>query len=221
MRELTNIRSGKLGAVVCLKTRYGQVERQYVKPRNPRTPAQVRIRTIVAQLAAHWRTLTEEQRAAWTRKAKEAHARHRLGQSSHLTGCQFYIKINSARAAVGLSPLVYPPEMPEFGDSPVGELVITNNDGAISLKLEVSGTPGADIVVLGIAPCSAGVSYVWNFVTLGLLPAPTSGWSDITDLYVARFGVPRVGMKVFIRTRQQINGWEELPVQTSAIVPQA
>ena len=43
--------------------------------------------------------------------------------------------------------------------------------------------------------------------------------SDITDLYVGKFGVPRAGSRVFIRTLQQINGWEDLPKQTSAIVP--
>ena len=43
--------------------------------------------------------------------------------------------------------------------------------------------------------------------------------SDITDLYVARFGVPPAGTKVFIRTQQHINGWDDLPKQTSAVVP--
>jgi hypothetical protein len=221
MRELANPQSGKRGTTVSLKTRHGQVQRQYVKPRNPRTPAQMRIRGIIARLAARWRALTEEQRAAWTRSARNARTRRRLGQSTHLTGCQFYIKINSARAAVGLSELTDPPEVPEFDTNPVGDLVIANKDGAISLKLKVTGAPEADIIVLGIAPCSAGISYVWNFVTLGLLPAPSRGLSDITELYVARFGAPPVGMRVFIRTRQQINGWEDNPEQTSAIVPEA
>jgi hypothetical protein len=66
---------------------------------------------------------------------------------------------------------------------------------------------------------SAWVSYAWNFVALGLLPAPVRGLSDITELYVARFGVPKVGTRVFIRTRQQINGWKDAPKQTNAIVP--
>jgi hypothetical protein len=181
----------------------------------------MRIRGIVARFAARWRVLTEAQRSAWTRRARNARTRSRLGRSSHLTGCQFYIKINSARAAVGLSELADPPEVPKFDDNPVGDLVIANKDGAISLKLKVTGAPEADIIVLGISPRSAGVSYAWNFVTLGLLPGPSRGLSDITELYVARFGAPPVGMRVFIRTRQQINGWEDLPEETSAVVPAA
>ena len=219
MRELSNPQSGTLGTTVSLKTRYGQVRRQYVKPRNPRSPAQMRIRSNLGRVAARWRALSDEQRGAWTIAARKARSRRRLGQSGYLTGCQFFIKINCARAAVGLSPLMDPPAAPDFDANPVSGLVITNTDGAIALKLKVSGTPDADIVVLGIGPRSAGVSYAWNFVTLGLLPAPSRGLSDITDLYVARFGVPAAGMRVFIRTRQQINGWEDAPRQFSAVVP--
>ena len=92
MRESTNPQSGILGTTVSMKTRYGQVRRQYVKPKNPRTQAQQRIRSNLGRVSARWRTLTEEQRTAWTLAAKEAHSRRRLGQSSHLTGCQFFTK---------------------------------------------------------------------------------------------------------------------------------
>lgn len=221
MRELTNPQSGKQGVTVSVTTRYGQVRRSRIVPKNPRTPAQVRIRSNLGRISSRWRALTEEQRVAWRAAARKAASRRRLGKSSYLTGSQFFIKINSARAAIGLGLLVDPPEYPGFGANPVGDLVILNNRGEIALKLRVSGTSEAAIIVLGIGPRSAGVSYAWNFVTLGLLPAPTDGFSDITDLYVARFGVPKVGMRVFIRTRQQINGWEDAPKQTFADVPPA
>ena len=39
--ELSSIpKSGRKGSVVYLNTRYGKVVRQYVRPRNPRTPEQ-------------------------------------------------------------------------------------------------------------------------------------------------------------------------------------
>jgi hypothetical protein len=43
--------------------------------------------------------------------------------------------------------------------------------------------------------------------------------SDITDLYVAKYVVPPVGTRVFIRTRQTANGWEDLQKETNAVVP--
>ena len=103
----------------------------------------------------------------------------------------------------------------------VGELTITRTRGTVAFKLAVSGAPAEHTVVYGAAPCSAGKYFVRHFNILGLLPEPVHGMSDITDLYVARYGVPRVGTRVCIRTQQQINGWDHLPKQTSAIVPNA
>ena len=59
-----------------------------------------------------------------------------------------------------------------------------------------------------------------NVAYLGLLPAPQDGLSDITDMYIARYGEPRPGMKVFIVTRQQQDGWEGDDRETNEIVPE-
>jgi len=42
-----------------------------------------------------------------------------------------------------------------------------------------------------------------------------------TTLYTARYGVPLVGKKVYGRVNQFVDGWEDLPVTFSAIVPAA
>jgi hypothetical protein len=42
--------------------------------------------------------------------------------------------------------------------------------------------------------------------SLGLLPAPIDGWCDITEIYVARYGVPKAGKAIWIRTCQHIDG---------------
>ena len=47
------------------------------------------------------------------------------------------------------------------------------------------------------------------------------GVSDITELYVAIYGIPPVGTRVFIHTRQQINGWQDTPERTTAVVPKS
>lgn len=125
MRALTVPQSGKQGTTVAVLTRYGQVMRQYIKPKDPHSQAQMRIRSNLSRVS----------------------------------------------------------------------------DGA--------------------APCSAGISFVRDFTMLGPLPDPQRGISDITDIHVARYGVPRAGSQVFLRTRQQINGWEDAPKQVSAIVPKA
>jgi hypothetical protein len=45
----------------------------------------------------------------------------------------------------------------------------------------------------------------------GLLPPPKDGSSDITELYVARYGVPKANQAIWIRTCQHIDGWIDAP----------
>ena len=106
-----------------------------------------------------------------------------------------------------------------FAKDPVGALTITNTQRNISLTLKVTGAPGQPIIALGYRPISAGASFARDFTILGLLPVPVGGVSDITAIYVARFGVPPAGMRLLIRTRQQIDGWQDLPGKTNARVP--
>ena len=218
-KKLDVPQSGKLGNIVNVLTRYGQVERQYVPPANPQAPDQQAIRANWARVSARWRTLTPAQRAAWRVSGRDARTTARLGRSVALNGYNYYVRVNSARAAIGLPLLDVPPNVPQFPLNPVGELLITNQAGVITLRLQVPSLPVEHTCVYGAAPCSAGISCVQHLPFLGLLPAPVEGLSDITNLYVARYGVPGVGKAVFVRTRQHIDGWNDLFKQTSAIVP--
>jgi hypothetical protein len=64
-------------------------------------------------------------------------------------------------------------------------------------------------MVFAQAPCSPGWKKWRHGTCLGLLSAPEDGISDITEMYLETFGEPEPGPKVFIRTRQQRNGWED------------
>jgi len=120
----------------------------------------------------------------------------------------------------GLPPVLTRPQPHRFDANVVGELVATNTGGVVDLKLSVPATPATDILVLGAAPCSAGVSFVNHYVILGRLPAPEAGYSSIRKLYVDRYGEPAAGTRIFIRTRQVCDGWGDFSTQTTAIVPQ-
>ena len=221
MKILDVPQSGTIGTMVSYKTRYGQFRRRYVVPRDPQTSLQVMRRKAMGRARFLWRTPTDAQRAAWNAAARGARTRPRLNQSGVLTGYLLFVKINCNRAIVGQPLVLDPPDAPQFAPNPVRQLIITNTDGAIALKLRVSGKPAQYVVVLGTKPRSAGVSYVDHFTILDVLPEPVRGLSDITDPYVGKYGVPRVGSRVFIQTFQLINGWENLPQQVSAIVPAA
>ena len=219
MKILDIPQSGKLGTSVSLHTRYGQLRRQFIIPPDPRTLPQLFVRGLLGRVVSRWRGLTDDQRDVWTAGGRHIHSQPRLGQSGHLSGCQFYTQINFNLAYIHEPQAVQPPDRPDFGPNPVGQLFITNVGGVIGLKLSVPSASAGHIIVLGTFPRSAGVAYIRRFVILGLLPAPEAGFSDIRKLYVDRFGEPPVGKRVFIRTTQQINGWQDLPKPTRAIVP--
>jgi hypothetical protein len=209
------------GATVSYMTRYGLVVRRRSFPRQVYSEAAQRSRASFGLATQQWRALTDAERAAWGRRAAQASSRQGLQQSGPLSGHTLYVKINCARAAAGLAFVRLPPKVARFSPSPVGALSITRKDGEIEMQLSVPRKPGKQVLVLllGAAPCSAGRSSTTPYAILGLLPAPKRGVSNIRSPYVKRYGVPAPGQRVFIRTRQLINGWEDEPKETNALVP--
>jgi hypothetical protein len=129
------------------------------------------------------------------------------------------VRINAARAAKSLSLFELPPTVPTFNPNPVAELAVSNTGGDIRLKLRVPSAPVQYTLVQAAASVSAGVRCVQHYVFLGFLPTPVNGWSDVTEMYVARYGQPTVGKLVYIHSRQHIDGWMDVAKETSALVP--
>jgi hypothetical protein len=114
--------------------------------------------------------------------------------------------------------LLWPPEPVVFGPNPAEGLSIGEEQGRLRLKVKVAGPVVGNIMVFGAKPCSAGRRKWRNGAYLGLLPAPAGGESDITELYVQRYGEPKAEERVFIRTRQQREGWEDEDKDMSDVV---
>ena len=221
MKILDVPQSGRIGTMVSYKTRSGLVRRRYVIPHDPHTPIQVVRRKAMGLARFLWGTLTEQQYAAWKAAARGSRTRRRMNQDGALSPYLLFIKINCNLAIVGLPMVLDPPDAPRLSPNPVQDIIITNTNGDIAIKLAVSGKLPQYIVVRGTKPRGAGVSYVDHFTILGVIPAPNRGVSEITDLFVGKYGVPRAGSRVFIQVFQVSNGWDDLPVQMSAIVPAA
>jgi hypothetical protein len=174
-------------------------------------------------VSSGWDELTDDERQLWTVSAKQVRTRRRNGKTYPLTGQLLYLKLNKARVKIGLPPLRTPSPRPQFKPNLIGQFRITNAGGFLALKLSVPELPAGHTMVFGSPPWKAGRSYCRNFTFLGLLPAPEGGESDITEHYLRthgeRYGVPRAGWRIFIYTKQQIDGWEGEPMQTSALVP--
>ena len=210
--------TGSLGETVTYKNRYGLIRRRKVIPRDPRTQVQVNRRSAFQRARVFWGTLTDEQMLAWATVAAKRRTRAVLGQSGPLSGYLLSVHINVHLAAIGLPMTAEPTPAPAFPANPIVRLIATNTGGAGSLKLQVSGTPVQYVLVFGARPQSPGVSYVCDYTLLGVLPDPEDGLSDITGLFVAKYGPLPVGKRIFIQTIQQIDGWQDRPKIVNARV---
>ena len=219
MKILTIPSSGKLGLSVRMNGRYGQVERTWVVPSNPKTEAQVGVRSRFTEQAMRWDTLTEAQRAAWTVAAASVRSNSRCGSNGPLTGLQYFVQINCVLAQFGQEVVTAPPSGVVLTMPAPANLTITNTGGVIALKLTTPSDPGENTVVRGSAPQKQGVTRAPNVVILGMCPAPVTGSANITGLYTARYGVPPVGKKVFVAVQMMSNGVLGPERTFSAIVP--
>ena len=221
MKILDIPQSGKRGLNVSQNGQFGQISRAAVPVANPRTPAQMTVRDNLTHVSARWRALEESQRASWMASAKEVRSNPRLNQSGNLSGFQLFTKINCVLAQFGQDQVDAPPAQPLFPALAPQSLVITNTTGVITLALTCPANPGQNTIVRAAAPLSQGREVCNNFRILGTCPAPVAGSADITSLYTARYGVPTVGKKVYVRVNQFLDGWESVGRSFWAIVPTA
>ncbi len=72
-------------------------------PRHLRTPHQQLSRSNFRAIASRWRALTPEQPTAWCIAAADSYTVSRLGRKVPLNGYNYFMRINAARADIGLS----------------------------------------------------------------------------------------------------------------------
>jgi hypothetical protein len=202
--------SGAVGNEVYVSSKQGQVVRS--RPRRPpsATPDRQRLRDNLSRVASLWHTLSNQQFAAWAAAAKK----------EGMLPYRFFCQINATLAAYGQPRLLDPPKREKLRPNPVEALEIRNPRGEFTMRLRVPEPPAQFTFVFGLRSCSRGISVPRrNGVLLGPLPQAVRGWSAITDLYVNKFGQPPPGTRVFIWTRQLLNGRTDALKLTFADVP--
>lgn len=210
----TTSKSGSVGpSTFATSTRYGTVERVRVKPRNPRSPAQQRHRTIVKAVAGDWRRLSEAERTSWKALARQLPGR--------LSGYGVYARVNITRVHCGQPRVAVAPPTPALGTLSCAGLVVAATPLVKVTGLSATCAPDK-LLIEACGPVSAGVDYVnEDFCQLTVVDgfAEPAADLDLTVAYVARFGAPRAGEKVFVRLRPVKDGFKGEPVQCVAIVP--
>ena len=167
-----------------------------------------------------WGTLTEDQYQAWEEAAKQEKRRRHWPASRRFTGQNLFTEINAHQRFLALPAFLYPPERPVFGLCRPGPLTAGDGSDWFPLNLGVPKKPAGHTLVFGSPPCPAGRRVCRDFLFLGLLPPPNGGVSELTWQYVAKFGSPPPGSRIFIRTWQQIDGWRDSsPTQFTVVIP--
>ena len=186
----------------------------------------------MGQVSPGWGRLTEEQRLAWHRAAKQERTQKRPKRKQRrLRGQELYVKINRVLALLGREAVSWPPAKPPFEANPVRELRITAGAGRIALR--VLRRPAQEIMVFAKPPQPASRTCGQSgYAFIGLLPAPEGGESEIRELYLQklhewrRLGQYRrvrlAGSRICVRTWPQANGWEArgLLWSSTAVVPE-
>ncbi len=180
-------------------------------PKNPRTADQQRHRGNILAASRRWRTLSLEQHGTWRTLAANTSFVNDKGQRVRLNCFKLFVSLNTRRADLNLPQYDVAPAHPVFSDSPVKELAVIYREGKFTLMVRVEGTPEQLILVRGAKPVRSSAWRGQHFPFLGFLPPPKDGWSDITDLYVARYGVPKPNQAIWIRTCQHIDGFTDVP----------
>ena len=223
MKTLDVPSSGKCGNTIASRNHYGPYVRRSARPakRSTKRPTAAQRRTQAEKraVAKVLEDLTDEQIRGWVLAAKLEKSKSRLGKRYPLTWQAYFHRVNDPRPGLGLDLLMDAPAQAQFGPNPVGRLIITNSGGQIALNLEVSGRPLAAIMVFGAKPCRRTILKCFKCPRLGPLPKGPGGLIDITRLFVEKHGWPEAGQRVFIRTRQYLDGGHDEFQETSAVVP--
>jgi hypothetical protein len=204
---------GKVGGIVASDGHYGPYLRTKVIPYNPQSTDQGVVRGRITTASQAWKGLTNEKRAAWEALALQVKATNVFGVVRSLSGFNLFIKINCNRALIGQTQLT---DAPAYA-LPTPLTAFSFSDPANDV-LEFTFTPtpitaGNYVIVRASSFVSAGKSFVkseYRFMK-AIAPAATSP-QNILSQYVAKFGTPTVGTRVFL---------EIYPILTASGLPGA
>lgn len=217
MKILDIPRSGSYQGVTSSRNRFGQYVRARATPVNPASTFQGVVRARMSINAAGWRTLTATQREGWISLGNSMTRTDSLGQSYNLTGFAAYCSVNNVRLADGLTVVAAAPAL----STPVNiaTLVITLTAAAFSLAYTVTPLAAATYLNVFVSPQrSQGRQFEGDFRLVATSAAAAASPFDIFTAYVARFGTPVVGNKVFLSIVTSTLGFESGPFLAAQVV---
>lgn len=198
---------GKINGTVLSKNRGGAYARVKVTPSNPRSAAQMFVRSNLAFLAQKWRTLTQVQRDAWAGAVSNYTRTDVFGDVKTPTGYSLFMRINTALrdASTELFFNIPAPTMEVAGVESVNGVPGQNEDpGSISVTFDDTATGNAYLLIDASPPLSQGVSTAGSrYKRIGneevLDVSDPYAMTDFAAKYSAVYGSIPDGQKIFVR----------------------
>ena len=178
--------------------------KKFSQANQPNSEEQQAVRDALAQTSAGWSGLTQAQRDAWNTEAPNWVNTGIFGEKSQ-SGKNLYSGCNIAKASAQMEALTVPGQKAMTAVIESADFLKVGN----ALKLQSVVTIGSDLNILQVLVSkrsSAGTSKNDKKVILfnGNLDADID--TDVTALYIAKYGQPLVGEKIFYTLRTVSQG---------------
>jgi len=202
--------SGKLNGSVAVRGKSTAYFRNRVMPINPNTNAQQFVRQRFSIVSKAWSSLTQTQILAWNSAVANWKYSNLFADIKELSGKALYQKLNQNLITSNLSIINDPPtKVPfptiEFGF--INALVVPNIsfNSEIIINTDSGEYDGCIIIVEATAPLSAGTTNAGSkfrvITELGSSNYSIGDNFNIAPAYIAKFGLPTVKTKIFVRIK--------------------
>lgn len=219
---------GKINGSVVSRNRGGAYARVKVTPSNPRTSAQMFVRSNLAYLAQKWKTLTQSERDAWSSAVSNYTRTDIFGDIKTPTGYNLFMRINTALrdASTQLFFNVPAPTVDVAGIDSLSLSIV--NAVNFDLGVTMDSTENGYLLIDASPTLSQGVSTAGSKFKR-ILSLEVNDFSQLDPIallsaYTAVYGASSGGIleektKIFIRvTVMMSNGQRGVPQIVSAIV---
>lgn len=213
----------KLGGHVFSKNRFGAYVRQKVSPTQPRTAAQLAIRSVFGTLSKQWgQILSDLERQAWISLAATNPRPDQFGNPQVLTGLQLFQSVNRNLSTIGkAAETTAPPGLHVDGLTEVSVTsAVTGSHFDVDWKPQSLGAH-MHIVITATPPMSPGKSFFTPFLKI-LFADPndaSAGPLDLFATYHDLFGQlqenQKIGVSAYVINDQ--TGGSSVPATASGI----
>lgn len=205
---------GKIGGHVASKNRSGAYMRTKVTPVNPNTTAQSKARNLLTSFSQMWRTLTDEQRKAWSGAVSDYAKTDIFGDIKKPTGLNLFIKVNTNLSNVEMLPVLVPQPLVEAPASSLNQAVFSLGSGELTIEYNGYDFNGKYVLIRATKPLSAGVSFVKSEFRVIGNGQVNAGNIVLSNAYQNKFGSPVNGDSIFVTSQFVLSsGVKTNPIQ--------